>query len=59
MKDRAWSNEEKLLQIMSIDKKNDGAVIMAALLSETGKCVYDIALTKEDILESLLFYSSL
>ena len=52
-------NEEKLLQIMSIDKKNDGAVIMAALLSETGKCVYDIALTKEDILESLLFYSSL
>jgi 3-dehydroquinate synthase len=51
--------EEKLLQIMSMDKKNDGALIMAALLSEIGKCKYDIALTKEEVLESLLFYSSL
>ena len=51
--------EEKLLQIMSMDKKNDGIEIKAALLSEIGKCEYDIALTKEEILESLLFYSSL
>lgn len=48
----------KLLEIMSIDKKNEGTTIMAALLSEIGKCEYDIALTKEDILESLEFYKS-
>jgi len=50
---------EKLLAIMSIDKKNEGSVIMAALLSEIGKCQYDITLTKEDVLESLAFYNAL
>jgi len=50
---------EKLLAIMSIDKKNEGSVIMAALLSEIGKCQYDITLTKEDVLESLAFYNTL
>lgn len=49
----------KLLEIMSIDKKNDGAIIKAALLSEIGKCEYDITLMKEDVLESLDFYTSL
>jgi 3-dehydroquinate synthase len=49
-------NAEKLLQIMSIDKKNEGSSIMAALLSAIGKCEYDIAITKEDILESLKYY---
>ncbi len=50
---------DKLLQIMSIDKKNEGATIMAALLSEIGKCEYDIAITKEEISYSLKFYINL
>jgi 3-dehydroquinate synthase len=50
---------EKLLSIMSIDKKNEGATILAALLPEIGKCEYDIVLTKEDVKESLAFYASL
>lgn len=47
---------DKLLSIMSIDKKNKGTTIMAALLPEIGKCVYDVALTKEEILESISYY---
>lgn len=47
---------EKLLQIMSIDKKNEGATIMVALLSEIGKCEYDIAISKEEITESIYYY---
>jgi 3-dehydroquinate synthase len=50
---------QKLLQIMSIDKKNEGAVIMAALLTSIGECKYDVALTKEEVLESLEYYRSL
>lgn len=50
---------EKLLQIMSIDKKNEGAIIMAALLSEIGKCKYDIAISKEEIAQSLNYYITL
>lgn len=52
-------DSDKLLEIMSIDKKNDGAVIKAALLSEIGNCKYDITLTKDDVLSSLEFYKSL
>jgi 3-dehydroquinate synthase len=55
----AHFDTEKMLQMMSIDKKNEGATIMAALLSEIGKCEYDIVLNKEEILESLNFYNSL
>lgn len=50
---------EKLLSIMSIDKKNEGDTILAALLPEIGRCEYDIVLTKEDVKESLTFYASL
>lgn len=50
---------DKLLSIMSIDKKNEGATIMAALLSEIGKCEYDIVLSKEDVKESLAYYAAL
>ena len=50
---------EKLLSIMSIDKKNEGDTILAALLPEIGKCEYDMVLTKEDVKESLAFYASL
>jgi 3-dehydroquinate synthase len=52
-------NREKLLEIMSIDKKNEGTVIKAALLTEIGKCDYDIAITKEEIFESLNYYTTL
>lgn len=48
----------KLLQIMSIDKKNEGATILAALLSEIGTCQYNIAITQAEMIESLEFYSS-
>ena len=44
---------------MSIDKKNEGTVIKAALLTEIGKCDYDIAITKEEIFESLNYYTTL
>jgi len=50
---------DKLLSIMSIDKKNEGDTILAALLPEIGKCEYDMVLTKEDVKESLAFYASL
>ena len=50
---------EKLLEIMSIDKKNEGATIMAALLTSIGKCEYDIPLTEGEILESLAYYRNL
>ena len=51
--------KEKLLQIMSIDKKNEGANIMASLLSEIGKCEYDIAISKEEIKDSINYYINL
>ncbi len=47
---------EKLVQIMSVDKKNEGATIMSALLSEIGNCKYDIAINKEEIIESINYY---
>ncbi len=50
---------DKLLSIMSIDKKNEGDTILAALLPEIGRCEYDIVLSKEDVKESLTFYASL
>ena len=50
---------EKLLPIMRIDKKNEGAVIMAALLSEIGNCRYDIPISEIEIAESLSYFISL
>lgn len=46
----------KIMTSMSIDKKNEGATILAALLKEIGNCVYDVVLTKEDVLESIDYY---
>ncbi len=54
--DIASFDTDKLLSAMSIDKKNEGNTIMAALLSGIGSCVYDIPLTKEEILDSLQYY---
>lgn len=50
---------EKLLNIISIDKKNERTTILAALLSEIGKCEYDIQISKEEIKESIAYYISL
>jgi 3-dehydroquinate synthase len=57
--DIATFDKAKMLQMMSIDKKNEGNTIMAALLSAIGKCEYDIAITKEEIIESLDYYITL
>jgi 3-dehydroquinate synthase len=50
---------ERLLNAISIDKKNKGTTILAALLSEVGRCEYDIVLTDEEVKESLAYYISL
>lgn len=50
---------ESMLQMMMIDKKNEGNTILAALLSNIGNCQYDIVLTKEDIRDSLNYYIAL
>lgn len=55
-RDIADFDTDKLLSIMSIDKKNEGANIMAALLSGIGSCEYDKALTRDEILESIAYY---
>lgn len=46
-----------LLEIMKNDKKNNAGQISFSLLSEIGKCGFDIFCTEEEILESLEFYS--
>lgn len=46
-----------LLEIMKNDKKNNAGQISFSLLSEIGKCRFDIFCTEEEIFESLDFYS--
>ena len=50
---------KKLLDSISVDKKNEGAIIMAALLDSIGTCKYDVPISKEEIKESLSYYTSL
>lgn len=45
-----------LLEIMKNDKKNNAGQISFSLLSEIGKCGYDIYCTEEEIFESLDYY---
>ncbi len=47
----------ELLDIMKNDKKNNAGQISFSLLSEIGKCGYDIYCTEEEIFESLNYYS--
>ena len=47
-----------LLDIMKNDKKNNAGQISFSLLSEIGKCGYDIYCTEEEIFESLDYYIS-
>ncbi|MDB5225930.1 MAG: aroB 2 [Bacteroidota bacterium] len=51
-------DENKLLEIISADKKNDRDVVNASLLSSIGNCGYDIPISREEILESLVFYKN-
>lgn len=45
-----------LLEVMKNDKKNSGGKISFSLLSEIGKCGFDVFCTEEEIFESLDFY---
>ena len=47
-----------LLEIMKNDKKNNAGQINFSLLSEIGKCGFDLFCTEEEIFESLDYYSS-
>lgn len=47
-----------LLEIMKNDKKNNGGQISFSLLSEIGKCAYDLYCEEGEIFESLDFYGS-
>ncbi|MEJ7693482.1 3-dehydroquinate synthase [Daejeonella sp.] len=47
-----------LLEIMKNDKKNNAGQINFSLLSEIGKCGFDMFCTEEEIFESLDYYTS-
>ncbi len=47
-----------LLEIMKNDKKNNAGKISFSLLSEIGKCGFDMFCTEEEIFESLDYYVS-
>jgi len=47
-----------LLDIMKNDKKNNAGQISFSLLSEIGKCGYDIFCSEEEIFESLDYYTT-
>lgn len=48
-----------LLEIMKNDKKNNAGQISFSLLSEIGKCGFDLYCTEEEIFESLDYYRSM
>ncbi len=50
---------DKLMESMRIDKKNEGATILSALLEDIGTCKYDIPITESDVKESLQYYINL
>ncbi|HUM51519.1 MAG TPA: hypothetical protein PK431_06865, partial [Chitinophagales bacterium] len=52
-------NTNKIFTSMLSDKKNNATKILAALLSEIGNSVFDIEISKDEILESLNYYNSL
>lgn len=49
----------ELLEIMKNDKKNTAGRISFSLLSEIGKCGFDVFCTEEEIFESLDYYLSI
>lgn len=52
------SNYPDLIDIMKNDKKNNAGQISFSLLSQIGKCSYDIYCTEEEIIESMDFYTN-
>ena len=48
-----------LLKLMQSDKKNEDGNIMFSLLDKIGHCTFNCHVTKEDILESLVYYNNL
>jgi 3-dehydroquinate synthase len=52
------SNYPDLIDIMKNDKKNNAGQISFSLLSQIGKCSYDIYCTEEEIVESLDYYTT-
>lgn len=48
--------ETQLLETMRNDKKNDGGKINFSLPNKIGNCMFDIAVSEKDILESLDYY---
>ncbi|MGE6219890.1 3-dehydroquinate synthase [Nubsella zeaxanthinifaciens] len=50
---------DELMALMQSDKKNEDGFILFSLLEQIGKCTYNCKVTKEDIINSLLYYNSL
>jgi 3-dehydroquinate synthase len=46
-----------LLDIIQNDKKNKDNKILSSLLTKIGECVFDIAITNEEIIDSIEFYN--
>jgi 3-dehydroquinate synthase len=49
----------QIIDLCSQDKKNEGSVINFSLLKKIGTCDFNIAVTKEEIEESIKYYSRL
>jgi 3-dehydroquinate synthase len=39
------------------DKKNEGGIVLAALLESIGKARYDVPITAEEVKNSLIYYN--
>ncbi|WP_114747694.1 3-dehydroquinate synthase [Pleomorphovibrio marinus] len=50
---------EEIANLCFQDKKNDGRILNFSLLPRIGSCEYNIAVGKEDILQSLRYYNEL
>jgi 3-dehydroquinate synthase len=50
---------EAIASLVVQDKKNLGNTIRGALLERIGSCLYDIEISREEIIESMIYYNSL
>ncbi len=50
---------EAIAQLCFQDKKNEGKTINCSLLKKIGECDYNIAISQEDIINSLNFYNAI
>jgi len=51
--------EHEIIQLALQDKKNERSQVRCSLLQRIGKAVFDVAVTPDDIAESLAYYRSL